>query len=100
MAARSRTYPTVSAPSSLLPPAALQTPKSERRRNQGLAERGGGRFTEKIDFTVAGQKGLVGRNKAFHSYNVLAAEDALHVLNRRFLRLRDLLAVLEGLHGR
>ena len=65
-----------------------------------LRERGGGRFTEKIDFTVAGQKGLGGRNKAFHSYNGLAAEDALHVLNRRFLRLRDLLAILEGLHGR
>ena len=64
-----------------------------------LRERGAA-ASEKIDFTVAGQKGLGGRNKAFHSYNALAAEDALHVLNRRFLRLRDLLAVLEGLHGR
>ena len=100
MAARSRTYPEVSAASSLLPPAGVQTPKSEAPKSGACAERGGGRFTEKIDFTVAGQKGLGGRNKAFHSYNALAAEDALHVLNRRFLRLRDLLAILEGLHGR
>ena len=90
----------MSAASSLLPRAAVQTPKSERAEIRGLLREGAAASQRRLISRLPDRRALGGRNKAFHSYNALAAEDALHVLNRRFLRLRDLLAILEGLHGR